>query len=83
MIRAIEVVADAEERGIFQPLLFYSKQGRGGGKGNDAENGDGRVSCCEKHAIKVERSAVHVLDERVKDTSNKVCTFPKLYGIGC
>lgn len=71
VIRAIEAAADAEGRGIFRSYTNLKHRGRYTGW-HDAESGGGGEMCCEKHAFQIERSAVRMVEERVKETSYKV-----------
>lgn len=64
IIRAIEATAEEEERGIYRTAEPSGGETRVGKKKRDP--------CCEKHAFQLERSAVHMLEERVKDTLSKV-----------
>lgn len=54
-----------------------ASDGDGGGGGGIAGGRDdsSRYShvCCEKHAYQLQRSAVNAVEERVAETSNKVC----------
>lgn len=76
VIRAIEAAAAAEERGVFQPAVLHrARTERHRGQRNEPAAGDDdgdEGPCCEKHALRIKRSALHTLDERVKDTSLKV-----------
>lgn len=74
LVRTIEATAEAEERGIFQSSATPpdGPEHVGREKHNIHDNGGGETPCCEKHAFQLERSAVHMLEERVKETSSKV-----------
>lgn len=83
IIRAIEARAEEEERGIYRPDNVASVAGvnkhEGGGRNSCGGGGDdggwAKEICCEKHASQLERSAVHRREERVRETSSKVCVF--------
>lgn len=73
MIRAIEETAAAEERGVFRkfPNCRHRRQHQPDEDGHIGHREDGEL-CCEKHALRIERSAVRMVEERLKDTSDKV-----------
>lgn len=72
VIRAIEATAEAEERGIYRTPMRPDGDSHGVRK-NHADSGQGEDKpCCEKHAFQLERSSLHMLEERVRDTLSKV-----------
>lgn len=78
MIRAIEATAAAEERGVFRK--FANRHHRRQHLAGDDVGGhvEGEL-CCEKHALRIEMSAVRMVEERLKDTSDKVFSLLIMY----
>lgn len=77
IIQAIDAAAATKKRGGGRRSEGGRSDGRFGYVGHDegedgAGTGDGRVMCCEKHAFQIQRSAVNMIEEQVKVTSNKV-----------
>ena len=70
IIRAIEATAEEEERGIYRTATATPSGGES--HGVRKPDGEEKKPCCEKHAFQLERSAVHMLEERIKDTLSKV-----------
>lgn len=76
VIRALEATAEAEERGIFRTAVRSDGDSRGGERKKHIDGGDrgeDNKPCCEKHAFRLERSSLHMMEERVRDTLGKVC----------
>lgn len=74
VIRAIEATAEAEERGVFRAPVRSDGDSHGErSRPADSDRGEDNKHCCEKHAFQLERSSVHLLEERARDTLSKVC----------
>lgn len=81
MIRAIEATAAAEERGVFRKSANRHHRRQHHADDDDDVSGHGEEGelCCEKHALRIERSAVRMVKERLKDTSDKVFSLLIMY----